>query len=80
MGITMSTHAMPSWARLIRLNLGMTLLGLGAGLSFPFMGDLLAWGPGSHGLSIIALFGTVPMTGAGILLAASACGKSLILK
>ena len=73
------TKALP-WAKLVQLNLGMTLLGASLGLAFPFAADVLAWGPGPHGLSVIALLCAVPLVATGITLIASALGlKALSL-
>lgn len=64
-----------SWTRVTQLNVGMTLLGGSAGLSFPFAADLLVGdGLGSHGLSLIGLLCAVPIMTAGTLLTISALG------
>ncbi len=72
--LRIASYARPhSWTRLTQLNLGMTLLGASAGLSFPFAADLLVGGGlGSHGLSLIGLLCAVPMMTAGALLTISA--------
>lgn len=68
-------HTRPlSWARTLRLNIGMSLLGGGAGLSFPFAADMITWGAASQDLSLLGLLCAVPMMAAGAALTASALG------
>jgi hypothetical protein len=63
-----------SWARSLRLNIGMSLLGGGAGLSFPFAADVITLGAASQGLSLVGLLCAVPMMAAGAALTVSALG------
>jgi hypothetical protein len=62
------------WGKLIRLTAGMTMLGGGGGLSFPFAADVIAWGPGPHRISVVALLGALPLMAGGIRLIAAALG------
>ncbi len=73
-----TTGAVPSWSKMIPLTLGMTLLGGSAGLILPFAADVITWGPGPHGLSLIGLACALPMLAVGARLSVSSLGMKMI--
>lgn len=60
------------WFKLLQLNLGMTLIGGCIGVSVPFAVDMIDWGQGPHGLSMLALLCTIPLMAGGAVLVLSA--------